>query len=146
MIKRKLQSCTALAGAAMYVVLMGCTPNQPPVVKEVSEQTIHLPEIQKSIVAATGYESAKVQLSTTGYQLVVTLVDTASPKDKSVTRDQEAVRIAATIAGVIAQKPEFAPVQAIHVDYVQRQNGQAHIDDAIDFRKDDKGNFQHHIS
>jgi hypothetical protein len=56
--------------------------------------------------------------------------------------------IVSTIARIIADKPEFQGIQAIHVDYVKREADSGHTQtiDGIDFRRDPQGNFQRHIT
>ena len=57
------------------------------------QQMRSLPDIQKSIVAMTGYETAAVELTTTAHQLVVTLVNSKLVNAQSTARESEASAI-----------------------------------------------------
>lgn len=107
-----------------------------------------LKEVKDAVLAATGYGGQAVELTATKVQFVITLVNSKLVGRPAADRENEARRIASVVAGKIADKPEFQGIQAIHVDYVMRDAGRGHTRtiDGIDFRKDPKGNFQHHIT
>ena len=100
------------------------------------------------MVDATGYDAAAIELTATKVQFVVTIVNSKLIGGPSYQRENEARRIATTIARNVADKPEFRAIQAIHIDYVRRESGSGHTEtiDGIDFRKDPQGNFQHHVT
>jgi hypothetical protein len=107
-----------------------------------------LKEVKEAVLVATGYGGQAVELAATKVQFVITLVNSKLVGRPAAERETEASRIASVIASKIADKPEFEGIQAIHVDYVTRVAGRGHTRtiDGIDFRKDPKGNFQHHIT
>lgn len=110
-----------------------------------AQQANPLAEIKNAIATAGGYDGKAVQLTATKVQLVVTLAN--SKAGSAIERESEAIRIVSAITTAIAGKPDFKTIQAIHVDYVTRDaDGHAHTIDAIDFRKDTQGKFQHHMT
>ena len=113
-----------------------------------TQQERSLNEVKRAVVDATGYDGAAIELSATKVQFVVTIVNSKLISRPSYQRENEARRIASTIARSVADKPEFKGIQAIHVDYVKRESGSGRTEtiDGIDFRKDPQGNFQHHIT
>jgi hypothetical protein len=109
-------------------------------------QSQSLNAVKTEVLAATGYDDNMVELTATKVQFVVTIVNSKLNGGTAMERENEANRIASTIAHSIADEPEFKGIQAIHVDYVKREG--AHMDtlDSMDFRKDPDGNFRHHIT
>ena len=107
-----------------------------------------VPELKQAVLAATKYDAASLDLTATPVGVVVTLVNSKLASGPNAPREAEANKIAGVIADAISGKPEFAGVQAIHVDYITRDADGDHTRtiDKIDFRKDAKGQFQHHIS
>ena len=109
-------------------------------------QQTSLNAVKKAVVDATGYDAAAIELTATKMQFVVTIVNSKLIGRPSYQRENEARRIATTIASSVADKPEFREIQAIHVDYLRRESGHTETIDGIDFRKDPQGNFQHHVT
>ncbi len=107
-----------------------------------------VPELKQAVLAATRYDAASLNLTATPLDIVVTLVNSKLASGPNAPREVEANKIAGVIADAISGKPEFAEVQSIHVDYITRDadGDHARTIDKIDFRKDAKGQFQHHIS
>ena len=89
-----------------------------------------------------------VEIVATKVQFVVTVMNSPLADQRSADRNMEASRIASAISRTISAKPDFKSIQAIHVDYVKRTaDGRSTKKvDAIDFRKDPQGNFQHQIT
>jgi hypothetical protein len=114
----------------------------------VGQPNTSLNEVKQAILTANGYEPAAIELTATNVQFVVTLVNSKFISGPASRRESEASRIAAAIAGVIAEVPEYKGIQAIHIDYISRKpDGSAsRIIDGIDFRKDPQGKFRHHIT
>ena len=104
--------------------------------------------VKTDVLAATGYEDKSVELTATKLQFVVTIVNSKLIGGTAIERENDANRIVMTIAHSIADKPEFNGIQAIHVDYVNREAGNGHTEtvEGMDFRKDPDGNFRHHIT
>ena len=113
-----------------------------------TQQETSLNAVKNAVVDATGYDAAAIELTATKVQFVVTIVNSKLIGGPSYQRENEARRIATTIARNVADKPEFRAIQAIHIDYVRRESGSGHTEtiDGIDFRKDPQGNFQHHVT
>ena len=119
-----------------------------PAMSELSKQQMRsFPDIQKAIVAMTGYETPAVELTTTGHQLVATLVN-SKLSAQSTARKSEASTIVSGITQAFASKPEFRTVSSIRIDYVSRRakDDHSHIEDSIEFRRGMDGTFRHHVS
>jgi hypothetical protein len=137
--------------ASVALVVIGTAPlgwaqGQSVELQPGKQLTAYLPDIKKAVVAATGAESASVELTTTANRIVVTLINSSLMDASSMAREHEASKIASTVAKAIAPQPEFKSIQVIHVDYVKKDGSKSHTVDSIDFRKDPDGNFRHHIS
>ena len=102
--------------------------------------------MKNAVLAATGYESEAVELTATKLQFVVTLVNSKLTDAPAFWRESEATRIVSAIVDATAGKREFKSIQMIHVHYVKRDGKRTRAIHRIDFRKDTKGNFQHHIT
>jgi phage terminase Nu1 subunit (DNA packaging protein) len=94
--------------------------------------------LKSGVLAATGYDGGALELTATKVQFVVTIVNSKLIGRSATERENEATRIASTIASIIPDKPEFKSIQGIHVDYVKREVDGSHTQriDGIDFRKD----------
>ena len=77
--------------------------------------------VKSAVLAATGYDGKAVELTATKVQFVLTIVNSKLNGSPAAERENEATRIASKIASIIADKPEFKGIQAIHVDYVKRE-------------------------
>ncbi|HYM01296.1 MAG TPA: hypothetical protein VET85_00035 [Stellaceae bacterium] len=107
-----------------------------------------LAEIKKAVVAASGYDDEAVELKAGPHQIEVAVANGKLLDASRAARVNEANRIVGAVAKAIAGKPEFASVDAVHIDYIRRNIASGHVDlvDAIDFRKDPSGDFKYHIS
>ena len=132
----------------MAFVLATAAPFGAPHAQLAQSQETSLNAVKNGVLAATGYDGGAVELTATKVQFVVTIVNSKLIGRSAAERENEATRIASTIASIIADKPEFKGIQGIHVDYVKREMDGSHTQriDGIDFRKDPQGNFQHHIT
>jgi phage terminase Nu1 subunit (DNA packaging protein) len=128
-----------LASAALFGV---------PHAQLAQSQEMSLNAVKSAVLAATGYDGEAVELTATKVQFVVTIVNSKLNGSPAAERENEATHIASKIASIIANKPEFKGIQAIHVDYVKREADSGHTQtiDGIDFRRDPQGNFQRHIT
>ena len=122
--------------------------SQAPLGALAQSQEASLNAVMSGVLAATGYDGGAVELTATKVQFVLTIVNSKLIGRSATERENEATRIASTIASIIADKPEFKGIQGIHVDYVKREvdGSRTQRIDGIDFRKDPQGNFQHHIT
>lgn len=121
-------------------------PQSSPPARTARDMAVSLPEVKKSVLAATGYDSGSVELTVGTYTLTVTLIN--SKLANPAARELEAHKIAATITRAIATRAEYKRIQALHIDYVARSAGEdeSHIVDGIDFWKDPQGDFKLHTT
>ena len=122
-------------------------PASPPApTRTARDMAVSLPEVKKSVLAATGYDNASIELTVGTYMLTVTVINSKLRNPKE--RELEAHKIAATITRAIATRAEYKSIQALHIDYVARAAGEdeSHIVDGIDFWKDPQGNFKLHMT
>ena len=131
-----------LLGSATFAVAADTASDA----EQVKRQAVVLPKLKQSAVAATGYSDASVNVKSTAHRITVTLIDSKLVGATAREREIEASKIASAIGTSIAGKPEFGAVVIIHVDYVQGQGSKAKIIDGIDFNRDPKGDFRHHVS
>ena len=145
MVKRSLLIGSLASVLVFAALLEGAHPRSGLLAEQLNTS---LNEVKRAILVAAGYDPSAVELTATNVQFIVTLVNSKLVAGPAAQRESEASGIAAAIAGVISEMPEFKGIQAIHVDYVSRKpDGSAgRIIDGIDFRKDPQGNFQHHIT
>jgi hypothetical protein len=114
--------------------------------ERLKQQAPVIPDLKKAAVIATGYESSGIDVSSTAHRIVITVTDSKLLQATSMEREREASKIASAIAKTIAGKTPFDQVMLIRVDYVTRQGGQSKVVNSIDFAKDPKGVFRHHVS
>ena len=111
-------------------------------------QTAPPAAVKESILAATGYDEAAIEISTAPIQIIVTVLN--SPLIGSLVthaeREAEAAQIVRAIETAWAGSAELAAIQAVHIDYVSRQLGSDHTDavDGIDFRRNVDGRLELH--
>ena len=112
--------------------------SQAPLGALAQSQEASLNAVKSGVLAARGYDGGAVELTATKVQFVVTIVNSKLIGRSATERENEATRIASTIASIIADKPEFKSIQGIHVDYVKREVDGSHTQriDGIDFCKD----------
>ena len=106
-------------------------------------------EVKSAILAKTGYDAKSIELQATAASIIVTVVNSRiADQTKPAAREEEAVAIVRAIADSIADRSEFKGIQAIHIDYVKRESGDTHSEpiDGIDFIKNQRGVFVHHIT
>jgi hypothetical protein len=137
-----------LFGGWMVFVLASAALLGVPHAQLAQSQEMSLDAVKSAVLATTGYDGGAVELTATKVQFVVTIVNSKLIDRPAAERENEARRVASTIASIMADKPEFKGIQGIDVDYVKREADGSHTQriDGIDFRKDPQGNFQHHIT
>ena len=134
--------------AGIAVIAGTAVPSRMAASQTPTSRTATLDEVKVAVLATTGYDRKSVEIAATKVQFVVTVVNSPLADQRSADRNMEASRIASAISRTISAKADFKSIQAIHVDYVKRTaDGRSTKKvDAIDFRKDPQGNFQHHIT
>lgn len=132
----------------LVFALTSAAPFGLPYARLAQAQATPLDAVKTAVLAATGYDGTTLELAATDVQFVVTIVNSKLNDLSATERENEANRIVATITHNIADRPEFKGIQAIHVDYVRREMGGGHTEtiDGLDFRRDQQGNFRHHIT
>lgn len=132
----------------MSFILMSAAPLAALNAQSLPSQAASLNRLKAVVVGATGYDPATVEVAATKVQLIVTIVNSPLNGGSDGGRRKEARRIASTLAQTIRNDRELNGVQAIHVDYLKREDrsGREKIIDSIDFRKDPRGIFRHHVT
>lgn len=106
-------------------------------------------EVKSAVLAATGYDAASMEIATTGASVIVTVVNSKLAETaQSAGREEEARKIVRAIADSTVDKPEFTGLHAIHIDYVKRESGStgSQLIDSIDYLRNPRGIFEHHIT
>ncbi len=145
---KTLLSNLALPLLFICISSIGSAQDGPALSQLTEQQKLSFPDIQRAIVAMTGYENSAIEVSTTGHQLVVTLVNGKLGDAQSSARESEAAAIVSTVTNAIASKNEFMTVSSIRIDYIRRQtrDSHSHLEDSIEFRRGKDGTFRRHVS
>ena len=111
-------------------------------------QARSLPAIKAAILAATGYDETSIEVTPGGRQLVVKVINGKLAAGSNAARIDDANAISSAVAREIATRAEFDDIEALHVDYIRRDKdgGGVQTLQAIDFRRDPRGHFRHHVS
>lgn len=138
MLRRRL-----ILAAIGFVVLMAPMPvlaqSGAPETKPV------LAAIQATVVRTIGAEPQTVEIALAGNILTVERVNSRMNASTHAGRDNEAKAIGAVVERGIADKPAFAHLIVIRVQYLARTaGGDRKVVDTIEFRKDAGGQFQFH--
>jgi hypothetical protein len=145
--KAAMQRTSAFATVLAWLMLLWIAPAaaaQPAGPRDAS-----LDDVKSAILAKTGYDAKSIELQTTSASIIVTVVNSRlADQAEAAPRENEAIMIVRAIADSIADRPEFKAIQAIHIDYVKRKSGDARseIIDGIDFIKNQRGIFVHHVT
>src|SRR5271157_1168065 len=107
MVIQRVLSTLTLPLLLLCVPSVGSAQDEPAMSELRKQQMRSFPDIQKTIVAMTGYKTVAVELTTTAYQLVVTVVNSKLVSAQSTARESEASAIVSDISKAIASKPEF---------------------------------------
>jgi hypothetical protein len=108
-----------------------------------------LAELEKSIVRVVGTEGQSIEIAevtTAANILTVSRINSTINVAPHADRTIEANLIASIVAQAISGKPEFNNLIAVHVRYMTRSaaGGRDKVIDAVEFRKDLKGEFPFH--
>lgn len=114
--------------------------------EQIKEQTTLIANLKKAVVAATEYDNASIDVRSTATQVTVTVVDSKLLEATSGDRELDASKIASAIAEAMAGKTPFGTVVVIHVVYIKGQGSDGKTIDRVDYYKDPKGVFRHHVS
>jgi hypothetical protein len=99
-------------------------------------------ELHKELITNTNYDVDQVKLTVSPSQIIVAVTNSNLLKAPHPDRDADAARIAHVLETQIAARSELAGIQAIHVDYLAREDGSApRISDSMDFRRAKSGRF-----
>jgi hypothetical protein len=112
----------------------------------VKRQALAIPDLQKAAAAAARDKNAAIEVKPAAHQITITVVNSKQNDGTIVDRTAEAATIASAIAEATDNRPEFAQVMMIHVDYVKRQGSTSTVIHGVDFNKAADGTFQLHRS
>ena len=107
---------------------------------QVKKQASEIPTLEKAAAQAAGLQSVNVRSA--AHQLTVTVTD--SPLNSPVEREAQALKMVAAIKAGIENKPAFAQISVIHVDYVKRTVTGSSAVQNFDFYQTPAGAFALH--
>lgn len=125
-----IASCVAVLMCAALPVLSADTASDA---AQVKLQTTSVPKLLSVSAAAAGYKTKDLEIKTTAHQITLTVVNSLLNTKLAPDRESEATKMVTAIENVLIDKPEFAKVAAIHVDYVERQGKKSKTIQGIDF-------------
>jgi hypothetical protein len=106
----------------------------------VKKQASEIPTLQRAAAQAAGLQSVNVRSA--AHQMTVTVTD--SPLNSPVEREAQASKMVASIEAGIENKPAFAQISIIHVNYVKRTGKGSSAVQAFDFYQTPAGAFALH--
>lgn len=101
-------------------------------------------ELKALVVASSGYKPADVVFIATAHQITITIINSKLTKGSAAEREDEATHIMSSIARAIKEKPAFAQLPVIHVDYVTQLRSKRKTVQRIDFFLTPAGAFVLH--
>jgi hypothetical protein len=125
-----ISSCVA---ALMCVALPVLSADKASDATQVKIQASSVPKLLSVSAAVAGYKTKDLEIKTTAHQIILTVVNSQLNTKLAADRESEATKMVTAIENVIIDKPEFAKVAAIHVDYVGRQGKKSKTIQGIDF-------------
>jgi hypothetical protein len=110
----------------------------------VERQSISLADLQKAAARIGNYDLTNVRVDSKAHQILITVIDSELNSTSESDREEEASKIAFTIAAAIKDKSEFSQVAVIHVDYAKKQDQLEKIVQGFDYYKSNTGTFSPH--
>lgn len=107
-------------------------------------QTSSTAELKALVVTSSGYKPADVAFISTAHQITITIINSKLAKGSAAEREDEATHIVSSIARAIQEKPAFAQLPVIHVDYVTQLRSKRKTIQRIDFFLTPAGAFVLH--
>lgn len=142
---------TLLAGGLIASLMLGCVgaswandvSSQPQLEKL---QADAVPGLRRAVADAAEYKLTDIAAKVSAHLITITVVNSRLNAAGSLDRKNEASVISTAVARVIMNKPEFADIMMIHVDYVKRQGNHDEIIQGHDFNRNPAGGFSPHIT
>jgi hypothetical protein len=146
-----IRNCLSGAFIALFVLLgqPGVTLFAQSLNSQDAKKHAVLAELEKSIVRVVGTEGQTIEVAdvtTAENILTVSRINSTINEAAHADRTIEANLIASIVSKAILGKPEFKNLIAIHVKYMTRSatGGHDKVIDAVEFRRDFKGEFPFH--
>jgi hypothetical protein len=107
-----------------------------------------LDTIQLSVSKAIAAQEKTVEISIGDNILTALRVNSNQNDTSHAGRNNEAVAIAKIVSAAIANRPEYADITTIRVQYLSRDSAtaDAKVIDTVDFRKNPTGIFEIHLT
>ena len=109
-------------------------------------QASAVPGLRRAAADAAGYKLTDVVAKASPHLINITIVNSKLNNAGTLERKNEASVISTAVARTIADKPEFADIMMIHVDYVKRKGTHDDVIQGLDFSKNPAGGFSPHIT
>jgi hypothetical protein len=125
-----ITSCVAALMCAALPVLSADTASDA---TQVKLQAKSIPKLLSVSATAAGYKTKDLEIKTTAHQVTLTVINSQLNTKLALDRESEATKMVTAIENAMIDKPEFANVAAIHVDYIERQGKKSQAIQGIDF-------------
>ena len=125
-----ISSCVAALMCAALPVLSADTASDA---TQVKLQSASFPKLLSLSAAAAGYKTKDLEIKTTPHLITLTVINSQLNAKLTAERETEAIKMVTAMENALLDKPEFAMVAAIHVDYIERKGKKSKVIQGIDF-------------
>lgn len=145
-----MRTKTLAMAAFVTVVAIGATSHawcaDTTDAEQTKQQLLLLPSAQQAVASAAGYEARNIEIKSTVHQVTITVINSKLNTRVAADRDAEASKLVSIFALAIGEKPAFAQVMVVHVDYVQRPASSTKAIQRFDFYRSPAGLFVAHYN
>ena len=114
----------------------------------VPEKTVSIEAVRKLVALDIGAQEDSIEIVKKGKVLTITRINSSLNKSSHQNRNEEAASIMAVVVKAIADVAEYNSLYSIAVHYTSRTNASSKtsVFDTIEFRKNQKGEFEIHLT
>ena len=112
------------------------------------EKTVSIEAVRKLVALDIGAPEYSIEIVKKGKVLTITRINSSLNESSHQNRNEEAASIMAVVVKAIADVAEYNSLYSIAVHYTSRTNAssKASVIDTIEFRKNQKGEFEIHLT
>jgi hypothetical protein len=114
----------------------------------VPEKTVSIEAVRKLVALDIGAQEDSIEIVKKGKVLTITRINSSLNESSHQNRNEEAASIMAVVVKAIADVAEYNSLYSIAVHYTRRTNASSKtsVFDTIEFRKNQKGEFEIHLT
>jgi hypothetical protein len=112
------------------------------------EKTVSIEAVRKLVALDIGAQEDSIEIVKKGKVLTITRINSSLNESSHQNRNEEAASIMAVVVKAIADVAEYNSLYSIAVHYTSRTNASSKtsVFDTIEFRKNQKGEFEIHLT